>query len=210
MDKKARAKEILKRLRKEFPKPGTALKHENPFELLIATILSAQSTDVQVNKITPGLFAKYKGPKGFASASLGEIKKDASSVNFFNNKAKNIKACAEMIVRDFGGRVPDTMEDLIKLPGVARKTANIVLSSGMGIIEGIAVDTHVKRLAGLLGLTENTDPVKIEKDLIGLFPKKDWPDVSNLLIFHGRKTCKARNPNHAECALRDICPSARK
>jgi len=199
---------IIKRLKKEYAeKPLTALNFSTPFELLVATILSAQTTDVQVNKVTPGLFKKYRGIEAFANAKPEQIARDINSVNFFNNKAKNIRNAAAMILAQFGGAVPRTMEELVTLPGVARKTANIVLSSGYGINEGIAVDTHVKRLSFLLRLTKHTDPVKIEQDLLAITPKKDWANLSHLLIYHGRAVCQARRPNHAECILIDICPS---
>jgi endonuclease-3 len=207
MNRKEQMSEILKRLKKEYPDAHTALRHENPFELLVATILSAQTTDAHVNKVTGPLFKKYKGVTDYAGASLDELKKDVSSVNFFNNKAKNIHASAKMIVERLGSKVPKTMEELTSLPGVARKTANIILWNAYGINEGIAVDTHVKRLAARLGLTKNDDPVKIEKDLMEITPKKDWGIVTHLLIDHGRKICQAKKPNHGECVLYDICPS---
>ena len=199
---------IIKRLKKEYAgTPLTALRFSTPFELLVATILSAQTTDVQVNKVTPGLFKKYRGIEDFAKATAEQIARDINSVNFFNNKAKSIQKAAVMILEQFGGEVPRTMEELVTLPGVARKTANIVLSSAFGVNEGIAVDTHVKRLSYLLGLTKHTDPVKIEQDLLAITPQKQWADLSHLLIYHGRAVCQARRPNHAECVLYDICPS---
>ena len=199
---------IIKRLKKEYAgTPLTALRFSTPFELLVATILSAQTTDVQVNKVTPGLFKKYRGIEDFAKATAEQIARDINSVNFFNNKAKSIQKAAVMILEQFGGEVPRTMEELVTLPGVARKTANIVLSSAFGVNEGIAVDTHVKRLSYLLGLTKHTDPVKIEQDLLVITPQKEWADLSHLLIYHGRAVCQARRPNHAECVLYDICPS---
>jgi endonuclease-3 len=208
MDKKNRVAEILKRLRKEYAgTPQTALIYSNPFELLAATILSAQTTDVQVNKVTVTLFSKYRTIEDFADTTPERLEKDVASVNFYRNKAKNINNAAKMIIREFKGKVPQTMEELIALPGVARKTANIVLSSAFGINEGIAVDTHVKRLAYRLGLTKQEDPVKIELELMDVTPRKSWGDLSHLLIFHGRKICQAKKPNHAECVLFDICPS---
>jgi endonuclease-3 len=207
MNRKEQMSEILKRLKKEYPEPHTALRHENPFELLVATILSAQTTDAHVNKVTASLFRKYSTLKDYAEASLDELKKDISSVNFFNNKAKNIHASAKMIVEQFGSKVPKSMEELTTLPGVARKTANIVLWNAYGMNEGIAVDTHVKRLAARLGLTKSDDPIKIEIDLIEITPKKDWGIVTHLLIDHGRKICQAKKPKHDECVLYDICPS---
>jgi endonuclease-3 len=199
--------EILKRLNKAYPKPRTALNFSDPFQLLVATILSAQTTDVLVNKVTENLFRKYRTVKDYADASLETLQKDTGSVNFYKTKAKNIQAGAKIIVAQFNSQVPKTMNELTSLPGVARKTANIVLSNAFGIHEGIAVDTHVKRLSYRLGLTKNTDPVKIEKDLMAITPKKEWGNISHLLIFHGRKICQARKPDHQECVLSNICPS---
>jgi endonuclease-3 len=199
--------EILKRLNKAYPKPETALNFSDPFQLLVATILSAQTTDVLVNKVTENLFRKYRTLKDYAGASLETLQKDTGSVNFYKTKAKNIQAGAKIIVAQFNSQVPKTMNELTSLPGVARKTANIVLSNAFGIHEGIAVDTHVKRLSYRLGLTKNTDPVKIEKDLMAITPKKEWGNISHLLIFHGRKICQARKPDHQECVLNNICPS---
>ena len=202
---------IAKRLKKEYAgTPLTALRFSTPFELMVATILSAQTTDVQVNKVTPGLFRKYRTMDAFAKARPEQIAKDINSVNFFNNKAKNIHNAAVMLLETFGGKVPRSMEELVTLPGVARKTANIVLSSAFGINEGIAVDTHVKRLSFLLGLTKHTDPVKIEKDLMACVPEKEWANFSHLLIYHGRAVCQARKPQHDTCVLADICPSRNK
>ena len=199
---------ILKRLKKEYSgKPRTALAFSTPFELMVATILSAQTTDVQVNKVTPGLFRKYPTVDAFASTPPERLAQDIRSVNFFNNKAKSIHKAAVMLLERFGGRVPSTMEELVTLPGVARKTANIVLHSAFGKEEGIAVDTHVMRLSKLLGLTKHTDPVRIEQDLMAVTPKKEWGNLSHLLIYHGRAVCKARKPDHAACVLFDICPS---
>jgi endonuclease-3 len=199
--------EIIKRLRKEYPNPRTALNFRTPFELLAATILSAQATDALVNKVTERLFKKYKSVEDFAKAPLAELEKDVSSINFYKNKAKYIKNCAEIILKKHGGKVPKTMDELTELPGVARKTANIVLSNAYGINEGIAVDTHVKRLSERLGLSVKTDPAKIEIDLMELTPREEWSDLSHLLILHGRKICTARLPKHKECVLYDICPS---
>jgi len=199
--------EILKRLNKAYPKPETALNFSDPFQLLVATILSAQTTDVLVNKVTENLFKKYRTVKDYADASLETLQKDTGSVNFYKTKAKNIQVGAKIIVAQFNSQVPKTMNELTSLPGVARKTANIVLSNAFGIHEGIAVDTHVKRLSYRLGLTKNADPVKIEKDLMAITPKKEWGNISHLLIFHGRKICQARKPDHQECVLNNICPS---
>ena len=199
--------EILKRLNKAYPKPKTALNFSDPFQLLVATILSAQTTDVLVNKVTENLFRNYRTVKDYADASLETLQKDTGSINFYKTKAKNIQAGAKIIVSQFNSQVPKTMNELTSLPGVARKTANIILSNAFGIHEGIAVDTHVKRLSYRLGLTKNTDPVKIEKDLMAITPKKEWGNISHLLIFHGRKICQARKPDHQECVLSNICPS---
>jgi len=207
MNLKEQITEILKRLKKEYPEPMTALNFGNPFELLVATILSAQTTDVHVNKVTERLFKKYKSVKDYAGADLDMLQKDINSINFYRNKAKNIQAAAKMIVERFNSKVPKTMDELITLPGVARKTANIILFNVYGINEGIAVDTHVKRLSQRLCLTKNEDPVKIEKDLMLIAPQKEWGNLSHLLIFHGRKVCQAKNPKHNECILYDICPS---
>ena len=206
-----KVREIIKRLKKEYSgRPRTALAFTSPFELLVATILSAQTTDVQVNKITPGLFRKYRSIEAFAKTAPEKLAQDIRSVNFFNNKAKSIAKAASVIVEQFGGKVPQTMDELITLPGVARKTANIVLHSAFGIEAGIAVDTHVKRLASLLGLTKHTDPVKIEQDLMAATPKKEWGNFSHLLIYHGRAVCQARKAQHDQCILRDLCPAAKK
>jgi endonuclease-3 len=208
MDKKKQVTDILKRLKKVYAgTPQTALHFSTPLELLVATMLSAQTTDVLVNKVTEGLFKKYRSVQDFADTTPEELAQDIRSVNFFNNKAKSINKAAKQIVEKFGGKVPQTMEELVTLPGVARKTANILLSSAFGINEGIAVDTHVKRLAFRLGLTKHDDPVKIEKDLIAITPQKEWGHLSHLLIFHGRAICQARKPKHSECVLFDICPS---
>jgi endonuclease-3 len=200
--------EIIKRLNKEYPgTPQTVLRFSTPFELLVATILSAQTTDVLVNRVTTDLFKKYRSVQDVANTTPEKFAQDIRSVNFFNNKAKNINKTAKMIIERFGGEVPRTMEELVSLPGVARKTANIVLSSAFGINEGIAVDTHVKRLAYRLGLTKHDDPVKIEQNLIAITPKKEWGRLSHLLIFHGRKVCQAKKADHAICVLVDLCPS---
>ena len=208
MDKQDKITIILKKLKKEYAgTPQTALRFSSPLELLVATILSAQTTDVLVNKVTEDLFKKYPTVKDFADTVPEKLAKDIRSVNFFNNKAKSINKAAKMLLEKFGGNVPRTMDELITLPGVARKTANIVLSSAFGINEGIAVDTHVKRLANRLGLTKDEDPVKIENDLMPITPKKEWGNLSHLLIFHGRQICQAKKPNHQDCVLYEICPS---
>jgi endonuclease-3 len=207
MENKEKVKEIIRKLKMEYPELKTALKFNNPFELLVATVLSAQTTDVHVNKVTEYLFKKYKTIRDYANVTLDTLQQDVSSINFYRTKAKNIHESAKMIIEKFNSKVPRTMEELITLPGVARKTANIILSSAYGINEGIAVDTHVKRLANRLGLTKNENPVKIEKDLLEITPKSEWGNLSHLLIFHGRKICQAKKPNHKECVLYDICPS---
>ena len=205
--KKDIAKEITRLLSKEYPDARIALVHKNPFQLLVATILSAQSTDVQINKITKNLFKKYKGPIDFVKTPVTEIERDIYSSGFYRAKAGNIKKTCEVLVEEFNQQVPSTMEELITLPGVARKTANIVLSGGFGIIDGIPVDTHVKRLSRRLGLSENTDPTKIERDLMEIVPKREWFHISNILIWHGRAVCDARKPRHDKCVLYDLCPS---
>lgn len=207
MNLKEQITEILNRLKREYPEPKTALNFGNPFELLVATILSAQAADVHVNKVTEKLFEKYKSVKNYADANLDMLQKDINSINFYRNKAKNIQTDAKMIVERFNSKVPKTMDELITLPGVARKTANIILSNIYGVNEGIAVDTHVKRLSQRLGLTKNEDPVKIEKDIMLITPQKEWGNLSHLLIFHGRKVCQAKKPKHNECVLYNICPS---
>lgn len=208
MDKQTKTAEIIKRLKKEYAgSPSTALRFSTPWELLVATILSAQTTDVLVNKVTEGLFKKYRRIEDYADTSPEILADDIRSVNFFNNKAKNIHNAARIILANFGGGVPKTMDDLVTLPGVARKTANIVLSVAFGRNEGITVDTHVARLSNRLGLTRHTDPVKIEQDLMRLAPRPVWAELSRVLIYHGRAVCGSRRPLHDKCVLRDICPS---
>jgi endonuclease-3 len=203
-----RIPEIVAILRREFPDTRTALEFRNPFQILVATILAAQSTDEQVNKITPALFVKYPTPAALSAADRSELETAVHSTGFFRNKAKSLLGAAKRIVEAYGGKVPDTMEDLVTLPGVARKTANIVLAAGFGKAEGIAVDTHVRRLAGRLGLSGETDPVKIERDLMAIVPREDWLDFNFLLVDHGRKTCQARKPDCPSCPIRRLCPSA--
>mgnify|MGYP001325752843 CR=1 FL=1 len=207
MNTKEKIIDIINRLKKEYPEPKTALHFRSPFDLLVATILSAQATDVLVNKVTRDLFTKYTSAKDYADVPLERLQKDVSSINFYKTKAKNIQGSAQIIVMNFHAKVPKTMEELTTLPGVARKTANIILSNAYGINAGIAVDTHVKRLSYRLGLTKNEDPVKIERDLMESLPKEDWSNLSHLLISHGRKICQAKKPKHQECVLSDICPS---
>ena len=200
--------EIIELLKNEYPDVRVTLLHSDPLELLIATILSAQSTDRQVNKVTKKLFKKYRSIHDYIAASQAELEEEIYSTGFYRTKAKNIKKMCEMLVNNFDGKVPDTMEELVTLPGVARKTANIVLSGAFGKLEGIAVDTHVKRLSFRLGLTDKTDQDKIEKDLMELVPRNDWDNFSLLLINHGRSICNARKPACDKCVLNSLCPSA--
>lgn len=204
---KEKVRKILGLLKKEYPQPRTALNYKTPFELLVATVLSAMTTDKHVNEVTRELFKKYRKIEDYAGAKPAQFQKDVSSINFYRNKASNIQKAAQTIMDDFGGKVPDTMDELVKLPGVARKTANIILSNAFGKNEGIAVDTHVKRLAQRLGLTKQDKPEKIEQDLIEITPKKEWGNLSHLLIFHGREVCMAKKPRHDQCVLYDLCPS---
>jgi len=207
---KQRVGKIIRLLRREYPQSRTALEFKSPLQILVATILAAQCTDERVNRVTPALFQKYPTAEAFAAADRAELEAEIRPTGFFRNKAKSIIGAARKIVEDFGGRVPASMAELITLPGVARKTANIVLSSGFGIAEGIAVDTHVKRLSGRLGLSRQADPEKIEQDLLKLVPKKDWLDFNYMLVNHGRKICQARKPRCPECVIRKLCPSAVK
>lgn len=202
-----RAKKILTILKKQYPGATVALRFGNPLELLIATILSAQCTDARVNMVTPGLFAKYKSAKGWAGAKLENIEKDIRSTGFYHNKAVSIKGACQAILDKFGGKVPDTMDELVTLPGVGRKTANCVLANAFGQ-PGIMCDTHVIRLSRRLGLSENSDPVKLEFDLAEIIPKKDWTIFSHTLILHGRNVCKAKKPDCNNCAISKQCPSA--
>jgi len=206
---KVRAPAILERLKAAYPEARTALDHRNAFELLVATILSAQTTDVRVNMVTPALFAGYPNAAALARARPGDVEEIIKSTGFFRNKARSIIGMAQGLVADFDGQVPRTMEQLLTLPGVGRKTANVVLGNAFGINDGIVVDTHVTRLSRLLGLTRQTDPVKIERALMRLFPRDDWALLSHLLIFHGRQVCIARRPRCGECVVADLCPSAR-
>lgn len=202
-----KAKKIIALLEKEYPRAKIALKFANAVQMLVSTILSAQCTDERVNKVTAGLFKKYKTADDFARANLKTFENEIRSTGFYRNKAKNIINSARMIVERFKGRVPDSMEELLTLPGVARKTANVVLYNAYGKVEGIVVDTHVRRLSQRLGLTGFDNPEKIEKDLMELLPCSKWGEISYLLIDHGRSICRARKPDHAKCVLRDICPS---
>ncbi len=210
LNKKARVLKIIELLEKDYPTAKTALHYSKPLEMLIATILSAQCTDKRVNIVTKSLFKKYRTAEDYANADLAELEADIKSTGFYRNKAKNIKNTGRLLIEKYDSQVPRTMEELLGLPGVARKTANIVLSNAYGIIEGIAVDTHVRRLAQRLGLTENSDPNKIEADLMRNVPKSQWKRITDLLIFHGRNVCIARKPRCSSCSLNRICPSAFK
>jgi endonuclease-3 len=199
---------VVELLEKEHPDAKIALHYTNPLELLVATILSAQCTDERVKMVTKKLFKKYSKAEDYANADLKALEQDIRSTGFYRNKAKNIKKCCQLLVEKYNSQVPRTMEELLELPGVARKTANIVLSNAYGIIEGVAVDTHVRRLAQRLGLTESDDPAKIEADLINIVPRDKWMRITDLLIFHGRRICVARKPKCDACVLNKICPSA--
>lgn len=200
--------EIIRLLWKRYPASKTALTYRNPLEMLISTILSAQCTDKRVNAVTKALFRKYKTPKDYLEVPARELEGDIRPTGFYHNKAKNIKGACSVIIEKFGSKVPSTMEELLQLPGVGRKTANIVLYNSYGTVAGIAVDTHARRTAFRLGLTKNTDPEKIELDLMAIVPKTEWGDITNLLISLGRDTCTARIPDCANCILNKNCPSA--
>jgi endonuclease III len=199
---------ILDTLKKLYPKAKTALEFGNPLEMLVSTILSAQCTDERVNKVTATLFKKYRSFEDYIKVKPEELQKDIRSTGFYRNKAKNIQAACEVLKEKYGGKIPRTMKEMLELPGVARKTANVVLLNAYGVIEGIAVDTHVGRLARRLGLSEEENAEKVERDLMAITPRKDWGAVSNLLIEHGRKICKSVKPNCAGCRLSKLCPSA--
>lgn len=201
-----RTEKLIQMLEREYPSAKTGLAFETPFQLLVATVLSAQTTDVTVNKITPSLFAKYPTPQALASAPVEEIKKIIRPVNYHNNKASNIKKLSGILAKQFGGKVPETMEGLVRLPGVARKTANVLLSQAFGRAEGIVVDTHVKRLCGRLGLSEQKTPEKIEIDLMKIVPREKWILFPFTLIMHGRKVCNAKKPLCFSCLLAGLCP----
>lgn len=208
MDSKARAAEVNKRLKKLYPDARVELDFNNPFELLIATILAAQSTDVRVNIVTKSLFRKYPDARAFAGADLVEMETAVKQTGFFRNKAKAVINCSKAIVERHGGVVPHTIEELVELPGVGRKTANVVLGNAFRIEAGVIVDTHVTRLSGRLGFTESADPVEIEQDLMKIVPRKEWTAFANRVILHGRRICIARKPDCPNCVLNDICPSA--
>lgn len=203
---KRRAAKIVKALAKEYPDAVCALVHRTPLELLIATILSAQCTDQRVNIVTKDLFRRYRSAADYARAPQAELEKAIQSTGFFRSKAKNIKACCQQLVDEHGGQVPQDLEALVKLPGVGRKTANVVLGTAFGIPSGVVVDTHVRRISRRLGLTRHNDPVKIEQDLMAILPKQAWIDFSHRLIHHGRRICLARKPKCPECVLNKLCP----
>ena len=207
-DAKQLAKKVLQVLHQTYPQAVCALEHKNPFQLAIATILSAQCTDERVNIVTKDLFKKYKTPRAFADAKIEELEEDIKSTGFFRNKAKSIKGFATAIVHDFKGEIPRDLEQLIKLPGIGRKTANVILGTGFGIASGVVVDTHVTRLSQRMGLTEETDPVKIEQDLMKLLPESEWIQFSHAMIWHGRQVCIARKPKCSTCGMQGFCPQA--
>jgi endonuclease-3 len=203
-----RAREAMRRLGELYPHARIALDYDDPWHLLVAVILSAQTTDVGVNKVTPKLFARFPGPADLAAADVADVEAIVKPTGFYHQKTRSIMAAARMVVADFGGRVPDTMEGLMRIPGVARKTANIVIANAYGKVEGIAVDTHVFRLAHRLGLSTEKDPDKVERDLCALLPRSDWFSVNYRFIDHGRAVCTAKRPACGACVLSDICPSA--
>lgn len=208
LEPKQRTEKIITLLEKQYPNAKTALNYTNPLEILVATMLSAQTTDVQVNIVTQKLFKKYHTAEDYANADIKELEQDIHSTGFYHNKAKNLQSCCRLLVEKFHSQVPKTMEELLELPGVARKTANIVLYNAYGTIAGIAVDTHVRRLSGRLGLSDQKNQDKIEHDLMLLTPKPKWMELTDLLIFHGRQVCMAKKPKCEICVLNKICPSA--
>lgn len=197
---------MQEKLQARYQRPQTHLTASSPWELLVATVLSAQCTDARVNMVTPQLFSRWNGPAALAKADPKEVEEVIHSTGFYHNKAKNIVAAAQRVMHDFGGEVPRTLEELITLPGVARKTANVVLWGAFGINEGLAVDTHVGRIAWKLGLTDQTDPVAVEKDLMALFPREEWGNVNHRMVWFGRHVCDARKPLCEECEMRPFCP----
>jgi endonuclease-3 len=208
--KKQRALEVLARLKNLYPDATCSLNYSTPLQLLVATILSAQCTDERVNKVTPALFKRFPDAASLANADLAALENLVRSTGFYRNKAKNIQGACRMIVSEFDSVVPNTMEQLLQLPGVARKTGNVVLAHAYGTNAGVTVDTHVKRLSQRLGLTKFTDPIRIEKDLMELLPQPDWENWSIRLIYHGRAVCKARSPLCQACGLSDLCPTGKK
>jgi endonuclease-3 len=208
MTRQDRATEIMRRLGELYPHAHIALDYDDPWRLLVAVILSAQTTDVGVNKVTPKLFERFPGPEDLAAADVPEVEEIVKPTGFYHQKTRSIMTAARMLVAEYGGRVPDTMEELMRLPGVARKTANIVIANAYGKVEGIAVDTHVFRLAHRFGLSDEKDPDKVERDLCDLLPREDWYAVNYRFIDHGRGVCTAKRPACGACALSDICPTA--
>ena len=206
MEKRKRALEVIERLKRIY-EPKTALNFSTPWELLVATILSAQTTDERVNTVTNELFKKYKTIEDYANVPLDELEKDIRSINYYKTKAKNIKSCAQIILKNYNGKIPDNIEELMKLPGVARKTANVVLSSAFGKNEGIVIDTHVFRITKRLDFSQEKNREKMEKELMSLIPREEWANYSFLLIHHGRNICKAKNPLCNKCIIIDLCPS---
>ncbi len=205
-DTKRHAAKIVRRLRAAYPEARCALAFRSPLELLVATILSAQCTDQRVNQVTPGLFRRYPNAKKLAQAPIRQLEKAIQSTGFFRNKARNIKACCQQLVERHGGQVPDSIDELVELPGVGRKTANVVLGTAYGVASGVVVDTHVGRLSKRLGLTEHSQAEKIETDLMAQLPRREWIDFSHRMIQHGRRVCMARKPNCEACTLADVCP----
>ena len=204
--RKERAQLVLSALSERYPQPATHLFHSDAWELMVATILSAQCTDARVNMVTPELFSRWRGSRGLAGAELAEVEAVIHSTGFYHNKAKNIIAAAKLIELEFGGEVPRSMAELIRVPGVARKTANVVLFGAYGLNEGLAVDTHVKRICHRLGLTGNTEPVAVERDLMEIFPQAEWGNVNHRLVWFGRHVCEARSPHCVDCELETFCP----
>ena len=205
---KKRTRDIIRRLKRAYPDAKCSLNHTSPFELLVATILSAQCTDERVNIVTADLFRKYRGPQDYLNVSPRELEKDIQSTGFFRNKTKSIQGTSKMLLEEYGGGVPQSMDQLLELPGVARKTANVVLGNAFDIKSGVVVDTHVTRLSHRLGLSQEKDPTKIERDLAELVPKRDWVIFPHLMIAHGRKICRARNPLCDQCPVERLCPSS--
>ena len=207
-ERRARVRKVIRRLKKEFPRAECALQHESAFQLLVATILSAQCTDVRVNMATPELFQKYPDAVALSRATQPAVEKIVKPLGFFRNKASNIRAMAQVLTNDFDGQVPQDLEELVSLPGVGRKTASVVLGTWYGIPSGVVVDTHVKRISNLLSLTESKNPEIIERDLMEVLPKKEWIEYSHRIILHGRRTCVARRPRCSDCVLLTVCPRA--
>lgn len=210
MNTKNNALEICKRLKKSFPNPVTELNYQNEMQLAVAVMLSAQTTDIKVNEVTQNLFEKYVSWENFANADVTKLENDIHGVNFHKGKAKRLILAAQVVLKDFNGKLPKTLDELITIPGIARKSANVILNELWGITEGIVVDTHVTRVSNRLGLTKEQNAVKIEKDLMKLFPKEYWSNLSGSIVLHGRYVCKARKPSCSECILNNICPSAFK